>query len=232
MMRCFFVRLLLLTTFCVFGQSKRQEGEQLLREMRFSEAKTIFLELYAKNPEDLRVVECLGDIEGHSENWQAALVYYRKLRNAKPQEADYQYKYGGVLGMIAKGSNRLKALSMIGDIRAAFLEAARLDPKHIDARWALVELYLQLPGIVGGSEKKAIGYANQLSAISAVDGMLAKGRIAEYFERYQQAEQYYITAVNTGGSKNCYQKLADLYKNKLNKPEKARLTMAGYHKNK
>jgi len=56
--------------------------------------------------------------------------------------------------MKAKSVNKFKALGMIDEVEESFLTAAKLDPKHIDSRWALVILYIELPGIIGGSEKK------------------------------------------------------------------------------
>lgn len=53
-------------------------------------------------------------------------------------------------------------------------------------------LYIELPGIVGGSERKAQKYADELMQLSKVDGYLANGYINEYFERYQKAESDYI----------------------------------------
>jgi hypothetical protein len=51
---------------------------------------------------------------------------------------------------------------MIGEIKESFEKAIKLNPAHIDARWALIELYIKLPGIVGGSETKALKYSNEL----------------------------------------------------------------------
>jgi hypothetical protein len=48
--------------------------------------------------------------------------------------------------------NKFKALGMIGEIKESF-EKIKLNPAHIDARWALIELYIKLPGIVGGETK-------------------------------------------------------------------------------
>jgi hypothetical protein len=50
---------------------------------------------------------------------------------------------------------------MIGEIKESFEKAIKLNPAHIDAR-ALIELYIKLPGIVGGSETKALKYSNEL----------------------------------------------------------------------
>ena len=124
--------------------------------------------------------------------------------------------------MKAKESNKFKALGLISEVKSSFEKAISLNPKHIEARLALVELYLQLPGIVGGSEKKALLYANEIAQISAVDGYLSKGHIAEYFGRFKEAEVQYKKAVEISKSKNAYRILANLYKNKMGQPEKAK----------
>lgn len=204
------------------AQTTFEKAERLFRQGNFSQAKPIFEALVMKNPKDLQSIEFLGDIESHAKNWDNALSFYRVLKSEDNSNADYIYKYGGALGMKAKESNKFKALGMIDEVEESFLKAVKLNPKHIGARWALVELYLQLPAIIGGSEKKAQKFASELMNISAVDGYLSKGHIAEYFKRYSEAEKNYKKAVEIGGSKTTYQKLADLYKNKLNQPEKAK----------
>jgi tetratricopeptide (TPR) repeat protein len=226
-MKLFFQIILLFPVF-LFSQPNFEKAEKLYQQGKYDLAKPILEEVIKGNPMHLNALEYLGDIEGSNKAWNKAMVYYDKLRKLKPAEANFHYKYGGCLGMKAKESNKFKALGMIDDIKASFEKAIQLNPNHIDARWALIELYLELPGIVGGSEKKAQQYANELLKISAVDGYLAKGRIAEYFERYKEAEKVYSKAIAIGGSKTSYQKLANLYKNKMNQPEKAKMVMETY----
>jgi tetratricopeptide (TPR) repeat protein len=137
-----------------------------------------------------------------------------------PNNANYQYKYGGALGMKALSVNKFEALSIIGDVKKAFLKSAELDPEHIDVRWALVELYIQLPGIIGGSKKKALKYAEEIQQLSIVDGYLSKGYVYEYDNEPDLAERYYKKAIEVGGSVNCFEKLTNLY-NTENQPEKA-----------
>ncbi|WP_321540246.1 hypothetical protein [Flavobacterium piscinae] len=137
------------------------------------------------------------------------------------KNANFHYKYGGALGMKAKESNKFKALGMIDEIEQSFLAAVKLDAKHIESRWALVMLYIELPGIVGGSETKAQKYADELMNLSKVDGFLAKGHIDEYFKRYAKAEANFKKAHEIGNSKTTFQKLYDLYLNKLKQPQKA-----------
>lgn len=212
----------------LFSQTNFEKAEKLFSQQKYSMAKPIFESSLADNPSNLKTLEYLGDIEGINKSWDKAMVYYDKLKKLNSSNANYYYKYGGCLGMKAKISSKFSALAMIGDIKSNFEKAIQLNPNHVEARWALIELYLQLPAIVGGSERKAEKYANELLKISPVDGYLAKGHIAEYFNRFKDAEKQYSRAIAISGSKTTYQKLADLYKNKMNQPEKAKIILEIY----
>lgn len=198
-----------------------EKAEKLFRQEKYSQAELLFERYLETHPNHTKTIEYLGDIAGHAKDWDKAIDCYEKIKNQYPSNANYHYKFGGAMGMKAKESNKFKALGMIDAIENAFLTAAKLDAKHVDSRWALVELYLQLPGIVGGSEKKATKYADELSTLSVVDGYLAKGKIAEYFDRYKVAEKNYNKAHEIGKSKTTFQKLYDLYLKKLKEPKKA-----------
>ncbi|MDI9258043.1 tetratricopeptide repeat protein [Flavobacterium sedimenticola] len=221
-------QILMICPILLFSQSDFEIGKKLFVQGNYASAKPILENVIKETPNHLTALEYLGDIEGNNKSWDKAMEYYGKLIALKPTEANYHYKYGGCLGMKAKESSKFKALGMIDDVKGCFEKAIQLNPNHIEARWALIELYLQLPGIVGGSEKKAQRYANELAKISPVDFYLAKGRIAEYFNRYKEAERNYKLAIEIGGSKTTYQKLANLYKHKMNQPEKAKLLLETY----
>ncbi len=221
MKRYLFLFLLLIPMFAI-SQTDFDKAEKLYLSKSFEQSKVLFQNYLKDNPSSLKTLEYLGDIEGQNKSWDNAIYYYKKLKQLKPSEANYYYKYGGVLGMKAKESNKFKALGLISEVKSSFEKAISLNPKHIEARLALVELYLQLPGIVGGSEKKALLYANEIAQISAVDGYLSKGHIAEYFGRFKEAEVQYKKAVEISKSKNAYRILANLYKNKMGQPEKAK----------
>ena len=201
-------------------QTAFAKAESLFSEARYEKARPLFEQILRNEPDNKEVLEYLGDIAGYSKKWDTAIPYYEKLVKQHPKEANYHYKYGGVLGMKALEINRLRALGLISDIKNAFETAADLDSEHIEARWALVEFYIQLPGIIGGSESKAKAYADQLSKISPVDGYLAHGYIAEYNEKPDEAERYYKAAVKVGGSITCYEKLSEHYE-KNDNPQKA-----------
>jgi tetratricopeptide (TPR) repeat protein len=225
-------QIIFLLPFLYFSQTNFEKGEKLFQQGKYDLAKPIFENNLIENPNHTKTLEYLGDIEGINKSWDKAMAYYEKLKKLNPSNANYYYKYGGCLGMKAKEGNKFKALGMIGEIKTSFEKAIQLNPNHIEARWALIELYLQLPGIVGGSERKAEKYAVELLKISPVDGHLAKGHISEYFKRYKDAEKHYSKAIAISGSRTTYQKLADLYKNKMNQPQKAKTLLENYQERK
>lgn len=209
----------------IWSQSNFDKAEKLFKEEKYEQAQPIFEVLLKTDPTNLKIIEYLGDIAGSHKSWEQAIDYYEKLKDLKPSEANYFYKYGGATGMLALEVNKFRALGMIDDIKESFEKAIKLDPRHIDARWALVELYMQLPRIVGGSEGKAIRYSNELLKLSPVDGYMSRGRIEENYKRYSSAELQYKKAIAVGSSVKSYQMLANLYKNKMNQPESARITL-------
>lgn len=186
-----------------------------------NEAKQMFQDYLKSHPNHSKSIEYIGDIAGFQKQWNEALENYRKLKISFPTTANYWYKYGGALGMKAKESNKFKALGMIDEIEDSFLMAAKLDGKHVETRWALVMLYLELPGIIGGSEEKAEKYADELMRISNVQGFLAQGYIDVYFKRFVKAEFNYKKAFEIDPSKTTFEKLYDLYLNKLKDKSKA-----------
>lgn len=206
--------------FLAFSQLNITKAETLLKEKKFIEAEKLLFNYVKENPNNIQAIELLGDAYGHQKKWDQAILEYKTLVNFNSKNANYHYKYGGALGMKALSVSKLKALSIIGDVKYAFLKAAELDPEHVDARWALVELYMQLPGIIGGSTNKSLKYANELENLSKVDGYLAKGYIYEYDKEPELAEKYYKLALKEGGSETCFEKLTSFYENQK-QPKKA-----------
>ncbi len=211
---------LLLFPLLSFGQSQLDRFEDYIKHKKFDVAEiklTVYLE---QHPEDFDALELLGDTYGHQKKWDEAIEIYKKLIKAIPKSAEYHYKYGGAMGMKALESSKITAIGMLDDIESTLQKAAKLDPDHKNVRWALVEYYMKVPGVLGGSKNMALKYAYQLEQLSKVDGYLAKGFIYEYDENPELAEKYYKLAIKESGSLWCYNKLTDFYE-KQKQPEKA-----------
>ncbi|WP_298514462.1 tetratricopeptide repeat protein [uncultured Kordia sp.] len=220
---------LLCVPMLLMSQTTAETAKQLFDSKQYSKAESILKAAVAKSPNDRQLIELLGDAYGYQEKWDGAIENYEKLVKMDDYSANYHYKYGGAKGMKALEVSKFRALGLIGDVKRSFNRAAELDPTHIDVRWAMVELYMQLPGIIGGSYKKSMKYANELENLSKVDGYLAKGYIYEYDDEPELAEEYYKKAIEVGGSVTCYDKLTSLYE-KEKKPLKAIENMENSHK--
>ncbi|ULC60203.1 tetratricopeptide repeat protein [Flaviramulus sp. BrNp1-15] len=210
---------LFLCPLLLFSQSSLDEVESLFKNKQFKKAENVIINYLKTYQNNLKAIELLGDAYGHQKKWDEAIANYKKLVEANQQNANYHYKYGGALGMKAL-ENKFKAIGLIGDIKSSFLKAADLDQNHIEARWALVELYMQLPGIFGGSKSKSLHFAQELENLSKVDGYLAKGYVYEYDKQPELAEKYYKMAIKEGGSLVCFDKLTKLYETEK-EPQKA-----------
>lgn len=222
-MRIVFLVLLVLP-FTLTAQSLSEKMDVFFETKQYEKAETYVLDYLRTHPNNLEAIELLGDTYGFQKRWDDAIKVYKKLVDIKPQTANYHYKYGGVLGMKALKVSKFRAAGLIGDLKQAFTRAAELDPEHIGARRALVELYMELPMIIGGSKNKALKYANELQQISPVEGYLAKGFIYEFEKDYDTAEENYKNAIQAEDSKLAYQKLIHLYELSKN-PVPAILTL-------
>ena len=90
---------ILLFSFQLIANSDFDKAEKLFQQNKLAEAQLLFEKYLKENPTHTKTLEYLGDIAGANKNWDKAIVYYQKIKNQYPQNAVYQYKYGGVLGM-------------------------------------------------------------------------------------------------------------------------------------
>ena len=212
--------LLLMFPFFLLSQTNFELAESYYLQGNSAKATPLFKQHLNQYPSDLATLEYLGDIAGQAKEWDRAMMYYKALVSNDTANANYHFKYGGVLGMKALSVNKFSAAFYISDVKTHFKKAATLDPTHIKVREALVELYMQLPSIIGGSKNTALFYADELLGLSPEKGFMAKGYIAAYTDDTIVAEQFYKKAVAQQGSMGAYSKLAGFYKN-TNQPEKA-----------
>jgi tetratricopeptide (TPR) repeat protein len=173
-----------------------QQIQNLFDQKNYQEAQELIQKVLQEDPSNSTWIELLGDVYSHQKQFENAKKQYKTLVQKVPNSATYHYKYGAVLGLIAKDASKFRALRISGDIAKHLKKAASLDSQHIDVRWALVELYVHLPGIVGGGKKKALKYAQQLEIISPIDGYIAKGYIYENKDDPMKAEMYYRMAID------------------------------------
>ncbi len=185
---------ILLFTSISYSQAISDKAISYLAAGKIAEAKYLLTEQVNKNNSNLNALELLGDIASFEKKWDTAISYYKKLVVANPENANFNLKYGGALGMKALSVSRFQAVVYIPDIKKYLALAAEQDRSQIESRRALVELYIKLPGLLGGSDEKALMYANQLKDLSPVNAYLAKGFIIKENDNIKDALIYYKNA--------------------------------------
>ena len=197
--------LILLCPYFLIGQNYSQEFDALFETKNYTQA-VQKLEVYlSKTPQDLVLLELMGDAYGFQSNWDKAATYYKQFRDLDITNATSHFKYGGVLGKLAKEGSKLKALGLISKVKASFLKAAELDATHKEVRWAMVELYTQLPGFLGGSYDKAMIYASELEQLSKVQGYFAKAYIYQNSNQEELAKTYYKKGLESLKQLACFE---------------------------
>ena len=86
---------------------------------------------------------------------QAVLKRAEACLDKQPKAAACHYALGLVLGVQTLSEGMFKAARSLGTIRDALATAQALDAAWFPARAALLEFYLLVPGIMGGSNSKA-----------------------------------------------------------------------------
>ena len=195
--RFFFCSLFLISSL-FYSQEHLEKGLQCFETYQLECAKEHFREHLVQNPENQDAWKYLGDIAVDQRDWEKAISCYKTILDADPTNADYHFKYGGAIGFKALNIGKINAFFLVDDIRDNFLEAARLDPNHLEVRWALVEFYVHLPSIIGGGTKKALRYSKELYALSKIDGLMSEGYIALEDGDDDIAKELYQKSVEEG----------------------------------
>ncbi len=176
------------------AQYTLENAEKYIANGAYEKAERMLLEAL-NTQSDPRLRNMLGEVYGYQLQWDKAIDVYRELTVDYPKDPQYLFRYGGVLAKKAQNSNPFIGISLLGRIKSSFKRTLVLDPDHLGAHWALIDLYVSLPGIVGGSMAKAHDYAKALQKISAIDGYLALGYILEYEGEQDGARKNYIEAL-------------------------------------
>jgi tetratricopeptide (TPR) repeat protein len=118
---------------------------------------------------------------------QAAIKQAQACVDKQPRAAACQYSLGVVLGVQAMTEGMLKAARSVSTVRDALVAANEIEPDWYPARSALVEFYVQAPGMMGGSKSKADELAR--TAPKPEHAKLLQARMAMVESKWETALQ-------------------------------------------
>jgi tetratricopeptide (TPR) repeat protein len=176
------------------AESRSDEGARLFAARKFEQARLSLEGAVRDDPADALAASYLGRVylaEGSSD---LAIEWMERSIALEPSSAEYHLWLGRAYGYQAIRASVLKQPALAKKVRKEFEQASRLDPDSLEARFGLIEFYLQAPGILGGSEKKAKEQAEEVRKRDALQGHRAFGRIAEHGKDFDQAFREYERA--------------------------------------
>ncbi|MEP6506168.1 MAG: tetratricopeptide repeat protein [Betaproteobacteria bacterium] len=143
---------------------------------------------------------------GASARRDAGLANLQACVKATPKIAACHYGVGAVTGVQVMTLGMMKAAFGIGQVRDEFIKALEIDPALDPARSGLVQFYLMVPGLAGGSVSKARDVAQAAVARQPEYAKLLNAAIAQYDDRSVEAERL-LGTVQVGGDASLAEEL-------------------------
>jgi tetratricopeptide (TPR) repeat protein len=168
--------------------------EALLVANRFSELEKAASARLATKPDDPQAVLAQavlalrgGNGAPETARRKAAMVQADNCVQRQPQAAVCHYALGVVTGVQAMNEGMIKAAGSVGRVKEALTQAVTLEGAWFQARSALVEFHLTVPGVMGGSSAKAKELARSAATPEQVRALEA--RLLIHAEQYDAALQ-------------------------------------------
>ncbi len=121
---------------------------------------------------------------------------FEKLVESHPEKFEYQYLLGGISGILASELPQMKSLPYVRTMKSAFEVASELQPEALEVQLVLLELYTELPWVLGGSYKKAEERLTVIKSLEELEGFLAEGYFYRATKKNKEALVAYLNAIN------------------------------------
>jgi tetratricopeptide (TPR) repeat protein len=142
-------------------------------------------------------------LAARQQDFAGARNLMREVVALQPDDAAYRMTHAGHAFMSISKAGTLDKMSLAEEGRDAYLQALRIDNTLIEPRIGLAEFYIQAPGIVGGSWKKAGEQAQALLDLpdgrGEFFGYTMKARIAMERERWTEMSDHFTKAETARG---------------------------------
>jgi len=169
--------------------------EALIKAGHWKRARPLVEQRYQANPGDARSAYLLSQVKAAFGDLDAAVPLAEKAVALDSNNADYHAQLGVVCGETAEKASLFAKAGWAHRFKEETDKAAALDPKNLDARFALMEYYLQAPRLMGGSRQKAGAMAEEISRINRAQGYLAQARLAQEDKDATREEAAFLKAL-------------------------------------
>ena len=194
------------------GWAQSTEPERLIEAGHWKRARAIVEARLREEADDPLASFLLSQIRNAFGDRSSPLALAEKAAALDPKPAKYHRQIAECLGVMAQHSGAFQQLRLARRFRKEIDAALALDPGDTLAHRDLMEFYLLAPGLLGGDWSKADEIAGRIARIDAVEGCLAKARIAEARKQGNEREAWLRRAVEAGpASYRARMALAEFY---------------------
>jgi tetratricopeptide (TPR) repeat protein len=160
---------------------------QLFDQRKPLEAQKAFEALAAADAGNADVQFYLGRLALQRDEHEKAVAYLEQAVTLAPTDARYHHRLGDAYGRSAQKAGMFSKMGLAGKCRTSYEKAVELDPKSVEARFALLGFYQQAPGIVGGGMDKALLQAQAIKQLDPLRGRQAIAGVYIIEKKYAQA---------------------------------------------
>ncbi len=165
-------------------------GMRMLGVENYKGAETYFQCELKKFPHDAQAAAGLAKVNIAQGNYKAGVDWARKAAALQPNHATYELLVADAYRYYVSDVSFFSKFGIADKILAAYRRAVALDQKNVDAHYSLAEYYIQAPGIVGGSNKKAKEQIALLDKLDPVEADLAMASLSFKHDHKHAGENY------------------------------------------
>lgn len=187
-------------------------GAQLFEQGRYAESKSALVALTRSEPRTADAWYYLGRIALVDGDGEGAARALERAVALNPRDARSHHWLGRAYSRQAVRAGKLKQAMLAGKIRGEFETAVALAPDNVEARSDLLQYYVVVPGLMGGSVDKARVQAKEIARRNPLRGRLAHAVLHERARDAAGAEKEYLAAVSESpDSAVAYYALGNMY---------------------
>ena len=187
-------------------------AEALMHAEHWKQVRAIAEKLGREKPNDAYTLYLTAEVKQAFGDDNDALPLAQKAVSLDGNNAAYHLCLAEIYGDMAEHAGIFKQISLGRSFKKEAEQAVALDSKNLDAKFDLLQFYLDAPGIIGGGKDKAYAEADEIAHISAAKGFIAQARIATHQKDAAKAQSLYEKAVQADpGDAEANTSLASLY---------------------
>ena len=188
--RCLLPLFLALLPVAASAQAIDAELEPLAVMRQYDALDALTRTRLARDPQDEAALWYLAEQASDDPNTRAMLLpLVRNCARDHPLSSRCEHAMGLLVGAEIQADGGFAALTRIGEVREHFERAVALAPANYAMRRDLQAFYLEVPALLGGSNRKARAQAQAFAAIDPERGHLLEAEIAIAEKAFAVAER-------------------------------------------